>query len=167
MMDTSDILVEQLRRTREWLHMVLSGFEAEDWTYQPATGLQHALWICGHLATAQDTLVFQRCLGKSILSEGFRRHFPIGAPIKSAGEYPWPATEDVPRKMEEMQAATLKAVAGMSDALLAEPAAGKNGAPHPHYATKLGAISHLDRHEAFHTGQVATIRRLLGKPFLR
>ena len=51
--------------------------------------------------------------------------------------------------------------------LQSEPAFGKDGAVHPHYTDKLGAVSHCARHEAFHAGQLATIRRLLGKPFLR
>ena len=55
----------------------------------------------------------------------------------------------------------------MDDALLAERAYGADGARHPHYDDKSGAVSHCNRHEAFHAGQIATIRRLLGKSFLR
>ena len=47
------------------------------------------------------------------------------------------------------------------------PAFGKDGGKHPHYDTKLEAIGHISRHEAFHAGQLATLRRLLGKSFLR
>jgi hypothetical protein len=69
--------------------------------------------------------------------------------------------------MDEMHRGTLEAIAGMTDALLAQPAWGKDGAPHPHYKTKLGAVTHCARHEAFHAGQLALIRRLRGKSFLR
>ena len=50
---------------------------------------------------------------------------------------------------------------------LARPASGKDGNPHQHYQTVRGAVTHCNRHEAFHAGQLALIRRLLGKPFLR
>lgn len=161
------MLADQLRRTREWTLMLLAGFEGEEWTFQLKPGAQHALWICGHLASAQDTLVFQRCLGKPVLAPDFRVHFPTGGPVKSAAEHAWPTVDEVRERMADMQRRTEAAVAAMSDALLAEPAFGKDGAPHPHYDTKLGAVSHAARHEAFHAGQIAMIRRMLGKPFLR
>ena len=69
--------------------------------------------------------------------------------------------------MKTTHAATTEAIRGMSDALLAEPAFAADGSPHPLYRDKCGAIAHCARHEAFHAGQIATIRRLLGKPFLR
>jgi hypothetical protein len=55
----------------------------------------------------------------------------------------------------------------MSDSLLAEAAFGGDGKPHPHYKDKCGVVAHCNRHEAFHAGQIAMIRRLLGKSFLR
>lgn len=166
-MTTGELLADQARRTREWTLMVLAGFEGNDWTYQPQPGLQHALWLCGHLACAQETLIFQRCLGKSVLDPAFRAHFGIGGPIESADEHDWPSPALVRSKMDDMQKLTEEAIAGMSEDLLAQPAYAKDGGEHPHYDTKLGAVSHLVRHEAFHAGQLAMIRRLLGKPFLR
>ena len=62
---------------------------------------------------------------------------------------------------------TLAGVRGMSDDLLGEPAWGKDGRPHPHYRDKVGAVPHCAGHEAFHAGQLALIRRMLGKAFLR
>lgn len=69
--------------------------------------------------------------------------------------------------MAEVQARTVEALRGMSESQLAEPAYGKDGRPHPHYRDKRGAVIHCNRHEAFHAGQLATLRRLLGKSFLR
>ncbi len=166
-MTTGEVLVDQIEKTREWTLKLIADLEGDDWTYQPQPGMQHALWLCGHLACAQELLLFQRCLNRPILDPGFLAHFPIGGPIKSAGEHDWPGPAVVLQKMDEMQHVTLETVPGLDDRLLAEPASGKDGAKHPHYDTKLGAISHIIRHEAFHAGQLATIRRLLGKKFLR
>lgn len=166
-MNAAEVLADQIRRTREWTLLLLADWQGEDWTFQPVAGLQHALWICGHLAAAQDLLLFQRCLGRGRLDPAFAAHFRIGGPVPSAAEYNWPAPHEVRRQMDAMQEATLAAVQGLNDAFLAEPAYGKDGSRHPHYDTRLGAISHLHRHEAFHAGQLAMLRRLLGKPFLR
>jgi len=161
------MLADQIRRTREWTLKLLSDLEGAEWTFQPAPGLQHPLWIAGHLTCAQELLVFQRCLNRAVLEEAFLAHFAIGGEIKSTVQHDWPGAQLVRRRMDEMQTITEQAVAGMSDGLLAEPAFGKDGSRHPHYDTKLGAMAHLARHEAFHAGQVAVIRRLMGKKFLR
>jgi uncharacterized damage-inducible protein DinB len=166
-MTTGEVLADQIDWTREWTLKLIADLQGDDWTYQPQPGMQHALWLCGHLACAQELLLFQRCLSQSVLDAGFLTHFPIGGPIKSAGEHDWPDPAVVIQKMEEMQHVTLETVTSLSDGLLAEPAAGQNGAKHPHYDTKFGAISHIVRHEAFHAGQLAVIRRFLGKEFLR
>lgn len=168
-MTLAELLADQLERTREWTLKLLADLEGDDWTFQPARGLAHPLWHCGHLACSQDLLVFVRCLGRpSTLPEGFASHFPIGGPVASTDEHDYPPVETVLSTMSEVHQRTLSAVRGMSDALLAEPAfAGDGKSTHPHYNDKRGAVSHCNRHEAFHAGQLALIRRLLGKSFLR
>ncbi|MCA9251386.1 MAG: DinB family protein [Phycisphaerae bacterium] len=166
-MNIPELLCDQVRRTREWTELLVADLSGDDWTYQPAPGMAHALWLCGHLASAQNLLLFVRCLDTNALDPEFMAHFPIGSPIKSATEYNWPTPDAVLAKMKDVQAKVEEAILGIDVSILGEPAYGKDGAKHPHYDTKAGAISHMNRHEAFHAGQLASIRRLLGKPFLR
>lgn len=166
-MNTAEMLANQIERTREWTLKLLADFSGEEWAFQPAPGLQHALWLSGHLACAQDLLLFQRCLERSELDSGFASHFKIGGPIPAAEAHDWPAPQRVREMMDHMQAVTVKTVRQLSERTLDEPAYGKDGARHPHYDTKREAIAHLARHEAFHAGQLAMLRRLLGKSFLR
>lgn len=166
-MAVADLLAEQLDGTRAWTLKLLADFAGDDWTFQPAAGLAHAVWLCGHMACSQHLLIHVRCLGRPLLDEVFAAHFPIGGPVPAAGAHAYPPIAEIRAIMADVHARTLAAVRRMSDALLAEPCAGKDGAPHPHYADKRGAVSHCDRHEAFHAGQLALIRRLRGKAFLR
>ena len=166
-MKTSELLAQQLEDTRDWTLKLIADLADDDWLYQPGSGQGHALWICGHLATAQDTLIHVRCLGNPVLDDAFRNHFPVGAPVKSGAEHAYPDATAVLRTMDRVHSETLARVRTMSDELLAEAASGKDGTPHPHYRTKMGAVSHCGRHEAFHAGQIATIRGLLGRAFLR
>lgn len=167
-MSISSVLAQQLDDTRAWTLRLLEDLSGEDWTFQPADGMAHPLWLCGHLACAQDLLVHRRVLGGSgIVDDAFAAHFPIGAPVKAAAEHAYPTPDDVKAKMGTVHAKTIEVVRGISDAVLAEPCMGGDGKPHPHYADKGGAIAHCARHEAFHAGQIASIRRLLGKSFLR
>ena len=105
-MTTGELLADQIRRTREWTMRLAGDLEGEDWTYQARSGLQHALWICGHLVVAQDLLVFQRCLDDTQIDPEFSAHFVIGGPVKSAEEYNWPIPTLVRQKMEGMQKVT-------------------------------------------------------------
>ncbi|MBN2446718.1 MAG: DinB family protein [Phycisphaerae bacterium] len=160
-------LAKHLDGTRDWTLMLLADLTAEDWSFQPSEGLPHALWLCGHIAIAQHLLVHARCLGQPLLEDSFVAHFAPGQPVAPVGSHPYPVAGDVLKAMADVHARTLEAVSAMSDATLAEPAFGKDGATHPHYTDKCGAIVHSARHEAFHAGQLALIRRLLGKTFLR
>lgn len=166
-MTQSQLLADLVRRTREWTVMLLDGFDGPGWLFQPNPGSQHALWLCGHMACAQELLLFQRCCNEPRMSAEFMAHFPIGGPIKSGSAHDWPTIEAVRQQMDAMQEASLARIEQLADAELDEPAFGKDGAVHPHYDTKRGAICHLARHEAFHAGQIAMIRRMQGMPFLR
>ena len=166
-MTLNELLARQLDDTRDWTLKLLADLSGDEWTFQPAAGLAHPLWLCGHLASAENLLIQVRCLGKAGLDAGFTAHFPIGAPVVGAAAHQYPAPDEVMSRMAEVHKSVLEDIRGMSAAQLAEPCAGKDGQPHPHYTDKAGAICHAARHEAFHAGQLATIRRLLGKPFLR
>ena len=167
-MTQAELLAGQLDGTREWTLSLIYDLAGDDWLFQPAQGLAHALWLCGHLASSQATLIHARCLGEGILDGAFTAHFPIGAPVKSSSEHAYPPVNEVLAKMAEVHARTCEAIGRMTDAFLDEPAFAADGrTQHPHYRDKRGAVSHCSRHEAFHAGQLATIRRLLGKPFLR
>ena len=167
-MTQAELLARQLDDTRAWTVKLIEDLRGDDWHFQPAPGLAHPLWLCGHLACAEDLLVNVRCLGnRSQLPEEFTGHFPIGGPIASSAEYEYPDAGVVRKRMDEVHRMTLEAIREMSDTVLAEAAYGKDGQPHPHYTDKAGAVCHCSRHEGFHAGQLAMIRRLLGKPFLR
>lgn len=166
-MRIGELLALQIDGTRDWTNKLIADLSGDDWFFQPQPGLAHPLWICGHLATAQHLLIHMRCLDAPVLSDAFVSHFPIGGPIKSRAEHDYPSSDEVLTVMADVHKRTLEAVRGMSDELLAEPAYGKDGAPHPHYTDKRGAVGHADRHEAFHAGQLALLRRLIGKAFLR
>jgi uncharacterized damage-inducible protein DinB len=166
-MRIGDVLADQLNGTREWTLKLIADLRADDWSFQPGPGLAHARYLIGHLAVSQNLLIHVRCLGKAILDDEFAAHFPIGAPVRSVQEHAYPPVEKILTVMTSVHERTLAAVRGMGEDLLTEPAWGKDGTVHPHYRDKLGAVSHCERHEAFHAGQIATIRRLLGKSFLR
>lgn len=164
----SELLALQLADTRDWTLKLLDDLSGDDWSFQPAPGMAHPLWLCGHLAVAQHLLVHVRCRDAEVIEDSFGAHFPTGEPVKPASKYAYPSVDEVLATMAEVHEKTLSAIRHMDDSTLAQPAFAADGKSfHPHYRDKRGAISHCSRHEAFHAGQIATIRRLLGKSYLR
>ncbi len=166
-MTAADMLAEQIDGSRDWTLKLLADVDGSDWGFQPGEGLHHIAWLCGHLAVAEHLLVLTRCLDGDPPGEAFASHFPIGEPVRKIGDHPFPSPEDILRQMAATHGEVLAAVRGMTDEQLAEPCYGKDGTTHPHYTTKCGALAHCARHEAFHAGQIAVLRRLMGKPFIR
>ena len=167
-MTVAQLLADQIDETRKWTLLLVEDLEGDEWGFQPAAGMGHVLWLCGHVTVAQNILVFNRCLGRNELDDEFVSYFPLGQPVKIVGEHPFPTPAEVIKVMSDLNAHAVQAIRGMSDALLSEPAFGKDSkTPNPHYHDKCGAVAHVARHEAFHAGQIASIRRLLNKPFLR
>ncbi len=168
-MRLAESLAEQVDYARKWTQGLIADLSGDDWTFQPQPGVQHPLWICGHLVFAQNALVFQRCLRQEGgLDDAFASHFGIGKPVLSAAEHDYPTPEDVVARMADFHRRTTEAIRSMSDDLLAEAAYAADGtSEHPQYRNKAGAVAHVARHEAFHAGQLAMLRRLLGKTFLR
>lgn len=165
---TGELLAVQMDGTREWTLKLIADLKGDDWSFQPRPGLGHPLFLCGHLAVSQNLLVHVRCLKASVLSDDFAGHFGIGKDVLSTKDHRFPSVETVLTTLHDVHRKTLAAVRGMSEDLLAEPAFAADGkSPHPHYRDKCGAVTHCFRHEAFHAGQLATIRRLLGRNFLR
>jgi len=167
-MNQQELLIDQLEFTRDWTLRLLADLKGDDWSFQPAPGLAHALFLCGHFAVSQDVLVHIRCLNKPALTDSFKDHFPIGKPVAGTREQKYPPLDSILSTMADLHKKTCDAIRAMPDSLLDEPAFAADGkSPHPHYRDKRGAISHCSRHEAFHAGQIAMIRRLLGRTFLR
>lgn len=167
-MSIAELLATQMTLTRKWTKSLVGDFSGDEWTFQPREGMAHALWLCGHIAVSQYSLIFVRCLGGTALEAGFRDHFAPGGDVPAAAVHEFPAAVEVLERMDTIHDQARAAVRGMSQALLAEPAFSRDGqTAHPLYQDKMGAVSHSIRHEAFHAGQIASIRRLLGKTFLR
>src|SRR5262245_25480251 len=122
-MKLADFLADQLDGSRNWTLKLIADLKGDDWIFQPAAGLAHPLWLCGHLASSENTLIHVRCLGgKVVIDAGFAEHFPIGGPVKSAREHDYPPVAVVLDTMKSVHEQTLRAIRGMSEALLAEPA---------------------------------------------
>ena len=159
-------LVDQIKTARQWTNNLLADIAEKDWLTMPGGGVGHTLWQVGHLAASQVALVHVRCFGRDYSSHAplsYRDLFGKDS-TPSADPSIYPPIKVVREFFERALRETLDLVSTMDEAALAETA---GGAAHPYFSTKAGAVAMVAMHETFHGGQIALIRRVLGKRPLR
>lgn len=149
-----------LEFSRRQLLSLLEDVPDDKLTHPPSPGANHALWIVGHLASADN--FFMTTLGKqpACVKEEWAGLFGMGStPVADASKYP--------------SLAQLKDVAHSSRTRLCEwfgsldetqlftelPEDFKTFAPHFG-----GLMFSIAWHEGLHTGQLSAVRRSLGIP---
>ncbi len=166
-MTTLEFLIDRLMTARKWTNSLLVDIEESQWfTMPPTGGTGHIAWQIGHLAASQLVLIPNRCFNRpftEFVTDEFRAPFMRGStPHADPSEYP-PLAE-IKNFFERTQQTCIELVRSMPETELTEPAGSD---PHPLFSNKAGAISVAALHETFHAGQIAMIRRSLGKNPLR
>lgn len=151
--------IHALRTARRITLQLLEGIASDAWLFQPIPTGQHALWIIGHLVTADDWGLIS--VGQPARHfEHLDAPFGSGSPISAiAADYP--PHDEVLSALYAAHERFMSGLERITDADLDRPTTG----PIADYAPNLGTllISHA-WHEGFHSGQLALIRRALGLP---
>jgi uncharacterized damage-inducible protein DinB len=165
-MDRKELLVERLYKAREWTKNLITDIDAPRWFDMPFPGFGHAAWQIGHLAASQVILVHMRCFGmafEDVLPAEWKSKLARGStPVADAREYP-PLAE-IRAAFDRIFEDAVRRIRELPDGELDSPAGAE---PHPMFATKAQAIGMAVMHETFHAGQIAMIRRWMGKAPLR
>lgn len=156
-----EMAVGQIIAAREYAQSYIEAILPEEWFRQPSEGVTHLAWQVGHLAVAEYSLALRRIRGEhpddeKFISGEFRELFGRGStPVADPHLYPEPT--EIRLTLEAVHVKFLELTATMTDAQLDEPTE-----PHRFFNTKLGALLWCARHETYHVGQIALVRRLLG-----
>lgn len=158
-MDLKQRIIWQLQTIRALTEQMLAAFKTpSDWTHQIFPGANHALWIVGHLAMADNNgisrFVPEKALDKPDYSKKFGRQ---STPSPNASDYPAP--EEVLALFRERRAALIACLEAFSDNDFEKPA--PPGVP-PFIKNAQHMYSFLAVHEGMHTGQLSMTRRALG-----
>jgi uncharacterized damage-inducible protein DinB len=129
-----------------------------DWIRRPVPGSNHAMWIAGHLAYADDAFLGMIDPGKASPREGFKDLFGKGStPLDSLEAYP--AHTDILEYLEDRRKAFYRALNDCSEEDFNKPT--PEGAPAFMY--DVGAVFQMCVwHESLHSGQLTVIHRMLG-----
>ena len=162
-MDLKKHALYGLERSRWMVEEQLKAFDTlSDWLYQPTPQANHALWVVGHLALADNMFAsrFRDETAKKI--DGYDECFWFGSECKSdASSYP--AIDEVLAYFRERRENFNAVIADLSDDELsaAAPAADE---PSPIAgAPNIGQLLlFASAHEMNHAGQLSVCRRGLG-----
>jgi len=165
-MDMISLLLDRLQSARNWTNSLLEDVDESKWFDAPGPKLGHIAWQVGHLASSQIILVHMRCFGKEYAGcapAEYQKLFGRGStPVADPAAYP--PISRIREFFSRIHGECLDMIAKMPTPELDKPAGAE---PHPMFTNKAGAIGMAAMHECFHAGQIAMIRRLMGKPPLR
>lgn len=158
-------IVYSLNMSRKMLEDVIGELKStEDWVAQPCDKANHALWVIGHIALA-DNMFACRVQGKEVeMPAGWGELFWFGSEVHSdASKYP--PVEDVLAYFRERRENLMKVVDEMDESVLLGPAPSEGMfADAPNLAQLLIFAAY---HEGIHSGQATVAHRSLGHEPLR
>jgi hypothetical protein len=159
--------IERIDFAHRYTLNMLEDIEDGQWFTSVGDGVTHVAWQVGHLAAAQYSLCLARMRGpkdedEQLIPAGFRELFRKGSVPQGEGtSYPPPA--EIREVAAGVHAQALAELPNLPEEQLDIPIEN----PHPLFNTRFGALVFCPEHECLHAGQIALIRRLLGKPPLR
>lgn len=153
---------ELLSTSRFVLKSYLSDFADSDLTVRPVEGAHHAAWQLGHLIFSEARMVNGVRKGAGLtLPLGFDQLHGKETPIDLQEGFS--SLREYVHLLEQQRAMTHELLSSLDGAALDLPAPEFMRAYAPKVASVFLAIAN---HELLHAGQIAVIRRKLGKPVL-
>jgi hypothetical protein len=159
--------IDRVHFARRYTSQFLQGLSAEEWFWCPREFATHIAWQVGHLAVAQYNLCLRRVRGRtvddeSLISDQFVESFKFGSQPDAAPANNPPLAE-IRRVFDAVYERAISELATFSDGELDVPVE----PPHPVFKTKLEAVEYCPFHEFVHAGQIALLRRMMGKSPIR
>lgn len=159
---TVQLAIKQLGFSRQFLLGLIESFSEEHMTLRVADAGNHALWIMGHVAFADDTIV-AAFAGDSKLPPGHAELFSAGTlPHDDASVYP--SRAELLERMSGTRQRTIEWAQTLTGEAASQPAPAAIQAIAPDAITAAFTLAH---HDFLHAGQLTTIRASLGmKPLM-
>jgi hypothetical protein len=159
--------LDRVAIARVFTKQFLVGLTPDEWLWQPPEMTTHVAWQVAHLSVAQYRLCLERIRGRvaaddSLVPVAYLERFMLGSqPVAGAANNP-PIAE-IERVFDGVHQLALAELAESTD----EEMNVAIEQPRPLFKTKLGAVEWCAQHEFVHAGQIALLRRLMGKAPLR
>lgn len=162
-MNTHDAIRTSMDLGQYVMKAYLADLSDADLLLRPGKGCNHLAWQLGHLVSSQASLLAGACPGVVVeLPAGFaERHGKDNAHDDNPSHFG--TKQQYVELFDKLHAATLSALAKLSDADLDQPAPEKMREHFPTVGTLFVLIA---QHPMMHAGQFVVVRRMLGKPIV-
>lgn len=155
-----DVVLGQLKNSQMLLEMLTADLSDAEYFAPALEGTNHAGWILGHLATAEDWAVSKVTGGKQRIPQAIHEKFKGGSKcVPDASAYP--SRKELDELFRDARAHTLESLSAFDETKWDDPA--PEGVPAEFFPT-LGSIWGLmGMHPFWHIGQLTTCRHKMGK----
>lgn len=165
-MNWNEFAVSGLETSR-WLTLSsIEDLSDEEMMFQPADGLNHPLWLLGHIVTSENGLILSLCKDENLLPGDWMAKFGIGSkPVADPMAYP--SRTKVLDQLKKTHATAVEYVRSLTLEDLDRRPVGIDRFPksaQERFSTVAKAVCGHISHEAGHAGQISMLRRLMGRP---
>lgn len=160
-MKTHEAITSSLQTARFIMTSYLSDMSDSDLLVRPVPGAHHAAWQLGHLITSESQMILGVRAGSApaLPPEFLARHDKASARRDAPTDFY--SKDQYLSFMNSVREATLSLLGQLSENDLSQPGPEAMRS----YAPKVGSVfQSIAHHELMHSGQIAVIRRALGKP---
>jgi uncharacterized damage-inducible protein DinB len=137
-----------------FINRSIDGLTEDELWHRPSEQSNPMFWLLGHIVHTRGALL--RLLGEDYRT-GWGDRFQRGAALKERAEYP--SFEEIERIRKDTSARLISRLAVLTEPELTREATGHQL---PSCRTIGDQIAFLGLHEAYHVGQLAYVRKMLG-----
>jgi len=165
-MNTIDFIKSSIITSREMTMGLIMDLKDEPLAQPTVNGGNHALWILGHIACSESSLLHGMIQGKETCPlEHLKENFAFKTqPTTDASVYP--SFDSLLKDYEAARAETLAYLDTLSDADLDQPAPGCPEEWKDFFGTVGQCFSMISMHPTMHYGQLADTRKALGRELM-
>jgi len=166
-MDAREMLIDQVTTIRGTMLATFKDLTAQERLWQPGPGMNHAVWLAGHIAWSLDHLILDYCVGAAQLPQRYAALFGLGSQLLSDASG-YPDSQELLERLAAGHEAALAWLRAADEAELQRRPEGFDAMDERRrgmFASRGRCVWFHAQHEAMHAGQMGYLRRLMGKPY--
>ncbi|MGL4465831.1 MAG: DinB family protein [Planctomycetia bacterium] len=162
-MNAKDVLRDALELAYRWNKMLADDLRDAPLAFPTANGGNHAVWVAGHAVVARSGLLSMITGQPDPWADWGKMLGGGSTPVADAAAYP--NYEELLAAWDSVHRKTLALLDGLSEARLDEPPAAVPDElkDDPNFASVGAILLFIAMHEMSHRGQLADVRRSLGR----
>ncbi|MEZ5359535.1 MAG: DinB family protein [Candidatus Zixiibacteriota bacterium] len=156
------LAVQQYYGGASWVSKKIDELTEKELLFRPNGDRNHIYWLFGHIVAASDIACYLTG-EKRIIGPRYGKYFNIGSKPQDTAEG-YPSIKEMRETFDKSIESAIKAIKSLKDDELFEPPATPLPEPlHEYFKTRGDVIVFFAHHLAYHSGQIATVLKLLGK----